>query len=237
MAHEILDNALLLPSRAENWERSESLMSSLIAAWEAKARAQDHRPDPSRTVVVHNFQYDIESIFWIALYTVTAHIDHGPGRKFAKLIFRNTVVLHLARAKCLEKNISDTLLEVLSPNVVGIALILEYLREKLLTQYHQRNTNRLVNGPSGDAESYAEIHNEFFVALRALATSFAERDPVALINETSYANVVATVPRPVKWPRSARDADDDDYCDQQDVSTGSERMSQPSKKIKRTTEV
>ena len=200
MVHEILDNALLLPSRAQTWEpRSDLLLFSLVAASAAKPRAQDYRPGPSRTVVVHNFQHDIESIFWIALYTVTAHIDHEPGQEFAKRIFRNIVFLHLDRAKCIEKNIGDTLLEVLSPDVAGVASILEYLWEKLLMHHHLQNIDRLENGPRGDAESYAEIHNEFFVALRVLATFFAGRDPVALINETSHANVV-TAPRLAKRP-------------------------------------
>lgn len=242
MAHEILDNRLLVPMQAEedqtDQKRSRSLISELFTSSKAEvSKAQDHRLDKSRVIVLHNFQHDLESIFWLALYTVTARINHEPGRAFAKNVFKNTVVLCLDRSMCLKEKISDTLHGCLSPDVAGVANVLEYLRQKLLMHYHLRNTNRLANGPSDDTESYAEIHNDFFVTSESLATLFLKETRVALISETSHADVIVTAPRPLKRPRSTRDDGDGDYRDGHGDNMASGRVTRPSKRFKGTTEM
>jgi hypothetical protein len=220
-------------------KRSQSLISEPFTSSKAEvSKARDRSLDKSRVIVVlHNFQQDLESIVWLALYTVTARIAHEPGRAFAKNVFKNKVVLYLDHSTCLKEKTSDTLHGCLSPDVAGVANVLEYLRQKLLKHYHLRNTNRLANGPSDDAESYAEIHNEFFVTFESLAGVFLKEKRVALMNETSHADVVVTAPRPLKRPRSIRDDGDDDYCDGHGDNMAPGRMTRPSKRLKGTTEM
>ncbi|KAF8636246.1 hypothetical protein AX17_003731 [Amanita inopinata Kibby_2008] len=66
---------------------------------------EDHLPsrdDVKRTTarlpIRHNFQHDLESLWWVLLWTVTQGINHEPSRTFASEIFRNEAEPPPARA-------------------------------------------------------------------------------------------------------------------------------------------
>ena len=62
----------------------------------------DHyQPMTVSTRVIHSFQHDLESIFWIIVWTLTARIKIAELQKYAMSIFRNNHDCPLKHELCL----------------------------------------------------------------------------------------------------------------------------------------
>ncbi len=46
-------------------------------------------PAPPRDKIVYNFQYDLESVWWIVLWTFLARVAYAPGQDYAPLVYVN----------------------------------------------------------------------------------------------------------------------------------------------------
>ncbi|KAJ2930979.1 hypothetical protein H1R20_g6112, partial [Candolleomyces eurysporus] len=104
----------------------------------------------------HNFQHDLESVFWIALWIITARIDHTPSMRRAKLIFTSTANLVLSgeRQSTFVGDISDTLSECLVKPLLPLAQVLEDVRNDLYIEAFHRGESLAWQ----DEKSYSLIH-------------------------------------------------------------------------------
>jgi hypothetical protein len=135
-----------------------SHIAALLEEAQADAEADEHT-----VAVIPNFQHDLESIWWLTIYTVTARVDHPPSNEFAREISQHTTELGHHRAVFLEKDIlQQSFAKRLHPDIASIAGTLELLRRWLLDQYERRNEARRLGNTAKDLESYADIHNEFY---------------------------------------------------------------------------
>lgn len=46
-------------------------------------------PAPPRDKIVYNFQYDLESVWWIVLWTFLARVAYAPGQDYAPCVYIN----------------------------------------------------------------------------------------------------------------------------------------------------
>ncbi|KAF4623317.1 hypothetical protein D9613_001526 [Agrocybe pediades] len=114
--------------------------------------------------VIHNFQHELESLWWIILYELTARIMHLSSNNYAKTIFQNTVMPTTARTHALRYSI-DTKLKQTLPEFAKLFIDpVEQLRRALLQEYKKREQNARVYKP----ESYISIHRTFKTYLNHL---------------------------------------------------------------------
>ncbi|PPQ79050.1 hypothetical protein CVT25_002359 [Psilocybe cyanescens] len=127
---------------------------------------------PNKPIVVHNFQHDLESLWWLVLWLITSHTEDQPSeswhspvfqvdaiqrcRTWATPIFQNTVGLSTERRFCfiypLEKN-----LNFFPKNISDFSWRLDRLRDSMLDAF----ITRVEHGEIHNKESYAQIHIEF----------------------------------------------------------------------------
>lgn len=64
---------------------------------------------PRGTVVVHNYQHDIESIWWTTLFVITAGMGYDPPFKYAGTMFKDALGVTDQRSAAIRYNIKETL--------------------------------------------------------------------------------------------------------------------------------
>jgi hypothetical protein len=70
------------------------------------------------TAVIHNFSHDVESFYWLLLWTLTGRINHPASLAMARRVFQDTTHCSEDRITCLEKNeLFKTELENLHPSL------------------------------------------------------------------------------------------------------------------------
>jgi len=107
--------------------------------------------------VVHNFQHDLESVWWILLWTITCRIAHPPSQAYAKTIFDNSMRSSLQRYDALAEPLTRTLRTVLKESLSEFSVYMESMRKYLLKQYRRRYGIEKLNNP----RSYTRIHHLF----------------------------------------------------------------------------
>jgi len=152
MPHEILSKSYLGTSQAM------LLSDEELASYNAQ--------DPLKPVVhvAHNFQHDLESLWWAVLWTLTHRSGHAPAREYADRIFQNQMTLSDARARALDSDIKVHLTKYLSPELKDFALTMEILRHIMWNTYINRAQNDLLF----NANSYAFIHRVFQIKFETL---------------------------------------------------------------------
>ncbi|KAJ2930982.1 hypothetical protein H1R20_g6111, partial [Candolleomyces eurysporus] len=138
MAHEILSRVYIRVGTVSIEE------DGLKAKKEKKARRQHVVSPPSEKYPLrHTFQHDLESVFWIALWIITARIDHAPSIRHANLIFISTenLVPSGERQSAFVMDIRDTLSECLVEPLRPLAQALEDFRNDLYAAAYQRGHN------------------------------------------------------------------------------------------------
>lgn len=120
----------------------------------------------NKTVVRYNLQHDLESIWWIVLYFITALVDHEDSQTYAQLVFRRTLnVTDLGvRNKAFEKRFA---LQVGDHLHAKLSEPFTMLMERLRTYMHEEYLARELFGQLTVPESYSAIHGHF-------ATQFGE---------------------------------------------------------------
>ncbi|RXW20599.1 hypothetical protein EST38_g5253 [Candolleomyces aberdarensis] len=149
MAHEIL---------TRNYIRvgTQDIDEGTLKEARNEARQRIVCPPSEKHPLRHNFQHDLESVFWIALWIVTARIDHPPSRQNANLIFTSTADLHpsTARQSAFVLNIIGTLSECLVEPLLPLAHTLEKVRNDLYRAAFYRGDKLAWQ----DEKSYSLIH-------------------------------------------------------------------------------
>ncbi|KAF4581317.1 Peroxisomal membrane protein PAS20 [Pleurotus pulmonarius] len=108
-------------------------------------------------VVVYNFQHDLESVWWILLWSATSRVSHTPSIDWSRDIFRNTMTPSQARLDCLLLSIAATLKANLHPSLQSFVAPLEVLRTNIYTEYIERRNVQAMS----DHTSYIRIHRIF----------------------------------------------------------------------------
>ncbi|PPQ83150.1 hypothetical protein CVT25_005393 [Psilocybe cyanescens] len=121
----------------------------------------DEHKDPFSTdriqVVIHNFQHDLESVWWLLLWTLVARIKHDISNDWAKMIFQNTLHLSIARDRCFCESIHPKLHDILATPAKGFSKPMDDLRQIMVKAYH----NREKDGNIRNAGTYLHVHSQF----------------------------------------------------------------------------
>jgi hypothetical protein len=123
---------------------------------------------PRGAVVNHNFQHDLESIWWILLWFITMNVKWAESFDWAYKIFEHDIEKYESRFILFnnqldgKKPISPWLRPELLP---AFPELLETLRSSIFLDYVQRELFGQLELP----ESYSQIHGEFSESFRKLA--------------------------------------------------------------------
>ncbi|KAF5322673.1 hypothetical protein D9619_001139 [Psilocybe cf. subviscida] len=121
-------------------------------------------PDRYETVR-YNFQHDLEALWWIVVYFITACVPHRASRNRAKLLFPKSLTVYGRRSESFLNTLSVELGDHLHPTIADAFTIpMERLRNYLLEQYVARE----VFGQIDVHESYSMIHKDFATNFREL---------------------------------------------------------------------
>lgn len=124
------------------------------------ALAADSSPlaPPKRPNVVHNFQHDCESLWWLLLWTMTSRSRHKSAQTFGNSIFRNTMTLSPERRFAFKFFIEQDLLEALNGSNAPpfLAKFMEHLRYVLYKHYKRREKGEDLF----KASSYVGVHQD-----------------------------------------------------------------------------
>ncbi|PPQ93441.1 LOW QUALITY PROTEIN: hypothetical protein CVT25_004513 [Psilocybe cyanescens] len=113
----------------------------------------------NRPVPIHNFQHDLESVWWILLYTITLRVENSPSKAlgYARTVFQNSNGLSKARRDCFVDSIRAKLNKVLLEDVRAFGIPMEWMRSRL----HKGSVDREKDGLLREIGSYIEIHSQF----------------------------------------------------------------------------
>jgi len=105
---------------------------------------------------MYTFQYDLESVWWIVLWTLLARVAHWPGQEYAFTIYVNKLENTPERQRIFLKrgHLLSKLKEKLHTELSPFAEVMEDACTDLWRAYIDREKNGHVREPL----SYAEIH-------------------------------------------------------------------------------
>ncbi|KAF9544847.1 hypothetical protein CPC08DRAFT_401164 [Agrocybe pediades] len=185
MPHEILKNAYIsIPTSVVEQARKELANDDEDSdemdddSTEDGSSTEENSPerDLSWHTVVHNPQHDVESLWWLGLWTLTVRVDHSPSRQWAKPIFRDTLNPSDARQAAFVDVILDQLRGCLHPNIrKPFAKRVEKFRERLYESYLLREAENNVL----DLNAYRHLYkyaNSFFKGIRKGTSKWREQD-------------------------------------------------------------
>ncbi|KAF9543024.1 hypothetical protein CPC08DRAFT_716822 [Agrocybe pediades] len=105
--------------------------------------------------VVHNPQHDVESLWWLKLWTLTCRVNHPDSREWAALVFHNSLTPSQERCNAFNGNIEYILSDKLSPDLMEpFALAMGLFRKCLHNAYIKRELADEVL----DLNTYAEVY-------------------------------------------------------------------------------
>lgn len=115
--------------------------------------------------VIHNFQHDLESLWWIVLWIVTMRMNHPPSQKHARPIFQNSLIPSPARSAAFKHGLMQ-MQGILLNQLVPFLDALERVRSSLYGQYWQLGEDK----QNEDCSSYSTIHWAFVRFFKILET-------------------------------------------------------------------
>lgn len=149
----------------------------------------------NRPVPIHNFQHDLESVWWILLYTITLRVENSPSKAlgYARTVFQNSNGLSKARRDCFVDSIRAKLNKVLLEDVRAFGIPMEWMRSRLHKGYVDREKDGLLR----EIGSYIEIHSQFANFLGRLTGLDANGRPptwlqVPLTTHSPYQLIIAS---------------------------------------------
>ncbi|KAF5316066.1 hypothetical protein D9619_006118 [Psilocybe cf. subviscida] len=153
------------------------------------ANATAHIPPPD-AVVSYNFQHDLESLWWVALYYITAGVGHIPSFRYAAKIFTDELKIDAERRRAFTTAMVSKLQPVLRPSLQSaFPKPMNMLRDEMNTHY----VVRALFGQLSVPESYSQIHAIF-------ATEFNNLLNVNIGN-WRQTGIVPLKPKPEENPR------------------------------------
>ncbi|KAH9476740.1 hypothetical protein JR316_0010655 [Psilocybe cubensis] len=125
-------------------------------------RKAQETPAIAETGVAHNFQHDLESIWWILFWNICCRLDPEQStpflQNFGKAIFINEIKPSNARIHCITKtSFGESIIANAPKSISSFVSLLFVLREDLYQDYIERGREGAYN----DVGSYAKIHDRF----------------------------------------------------------------------------
>ncbi|KAF4581315.1 hypothetical protein EYR40_002903 [Pleurotus pulmonarius] len=151
--------------------------------------------------LVYNFQHDLESIWWLFLWTITCRVSHPPSIGYGRDIFRNTLQLSSQRSRCFQYSVT-TSLTCLLPSLQQLVARVDKLRGFMVNVYMYHHKDQDWSNLS----SYINVHNAFHTffsgigqsraiwGCTALVTSHQPVASIAEVGSTANLNDVVEVP-------------------------------------------
>ncbi|KAL4259859.1 hypothetical protein AB1N83_008984 [Pleurotus pulmonarius] len=217
MPHEILSSSYIVPLPPATEKPKVPL----------GPRAPSRVPEPPP---VYNFQHDLESIWWIFLWTVTRRVSHEPSIAFGRPIFKNTMDPPAARLNFFIKAINSDFRECLLPPLQQLADTFEMLRQFMVDAYlylYHQNTQGLAG-----VASFVDVHKTFDIFFTLVKQSQAAwgEIPIALdhppiVSSVSSADVSNSANVSSKPIRPKRPRDDDAYVPDAELQRRSRKPS------------
>lgn len=125
------------------------------------AKIQIPSPAKHPKSIIYTFQYDLESVLWIILWTLLARVVHPPGQKYVPELYVNK--LKNAPERYYIVFVRDHLLSVLQDKLhhglSDLAPIIANFGNRFWSAYVKREQNDQVR----EHTSYAEIYTEMMV--------------------------------------------------------------------------
>lgn len=128
---------------------------------------------------MYNFQHDLESVWWILLWSATSRVSHPPSIAWSRDIFRNTMSPSQPRLDCLLLSIASTLKARLHPSLQSFVAPLEVLRTNIYAEYIERRNAQAMS----DHTSYIRIHRIFDAFFHAIRRTQATWGGTALVTQ------------------------------------------------------
>lgn len=147
--------------------------------------------DTGKPLAIHNFQHDLESIWWLLLWTITCRVNHLPSQIWGGERFHNSGQMSHERSQCFLIDIEEQLNSMLEPSVKVLARSMNFLRFKMREAFETRQTKGHVNA----VPSYAAIHARFHAWFNAL-----NRLPDTTWRDVPLGNGVIEVAAPAIMP-------------------------------------
>ncbi|KAH9487289.1 hypothetical protein JR316_0001359 [Psilocybe cubensis] len=142
-------------------------------------RKNTSQNDMSYNSVIYNFQHDLESLWWVLVWSLTARVSHQPSRTWANQVFQHDVVPTPERIRFLRGLSRITLEDILLPSISFMHLMVDYIRSAMNLAYSQRARDDTLR----DTLSYAIIVDRFhfcFQLLESVAGSPWEETPLVM---------------------------------------------------------
>ncbi|KAF8191342.1 other/FunK1 protein kinase [Pholiota molesta] len=171
MPHEILSLSTLYVIEQDEAEvEAHPFTVDQVLEMEASLTLVEHDPETTVTqsapeqVIIYNFQHDLESVWWILLWTLTSRVPYEPSTDFAKKVFQNRTTMWMERKNCIMYDISRPLIACLEPSLRPFAAPLENARNTMFKYYVVRAKEKKLF----DLEWYRKIHQYFAIFFRAV---------------------------------------------------------------------
>ncbi|KAF4623719.1 hypothetical protein D9613_001461 [Agrocybe pediades] len=114
--------------------------------------------------VVYNYQHDLESVWWLLLWTLVDRIPHWASCVYSQGIFQNSMVPSLKRYQAFTAPIEHDLRMNLKPSVSDFAAHMEQMRELLFNACILREQKNRLD----DRNSYVAIHENMYELFRLI---------------------------------------------------------------------
>ncbi|RXW17139.1 hypothetical protein EST38_g8714 [Candolleomyces aberdarensis] len=179
--------------------------------------------------VTHNFQHDVEAIFWIVLWVITLRVGYKPSADYAQPAFQRSMTLSDYRTRMFLNNSSEGLRECLLAPLKSLTTTIWVIRGVLCCEAYRRGKDQSWFQP----ESYSQIHAIVGLALHNQLKYPSDWAKVPLRNssESGVAQFLSDiVPKPMGPPAIDPGSD----SEQSSELAQPRASSKPSKSRKRT---
>ncbi|KAF9556343.1 hypothetical protein CPC08DRAFT_820547 [Agrocybe pediades] len=114
--------------------------------------------------VVYNYQHDLESVWWLLLWTLVDRIPNWASYVYSQGIFQNSMVPSVERYTAFTASIAHNLRMNLKPSVSDFAAHMEQMRELLFNACILREQKNRLD----DRNSYVAIHENIYELFRLI---------------------------------------------------------------------
>ncbi|KAH9487304.1 hypothetical protein JR316_0001374 [Psilocybe cubensis] len=114
--------------------------------------------------VIYNFQHDLESLWWVLVWSLTARVSHQPSRTWANQVFQHDVVPTPERVRFLRALSRITLEDIMLPSISFLHVLVELIRSVMNIAYSELERGDTFR----DTLSYAITVDRFHLCFQQL---------------------------------------------------------------------
>ncbi|KAH9485692.1 hypothetical protein JR316_0002602 [Psilocybe cubensis] len=229
MPLEVMQKSYLFNAKQATLWAAPMVSASDIVGGALRATRKSDGLDASSKIVVHNFQHDLESLWWILVWTLTCRIGSDAAFAYGRTIFVNQMKPSYARAECFtdDAELLEKLIGFLPPSTSENSLpeLVNVLRYLMNLHYVKRVGTRTHFNP----EQYCSIYNDFDLVFDTMKATATEWSSIELITRKSTDSVEEESVAPI---RKRQRADSEENVESQGDKRGDAAQSKPNKKKK-----